>query len=345
MEFPTHQFTPEEIDRAGRVLVQTLPIGELDDEWLDAARLVDRWRASHSGPLNTIQANLRRRVGNRGIVARRLKRIPSIVAKLTRLPRIHLSEMQDIGGCRAVVGSANDAFNLAADFAASRIRHDLARYSNYISRPRLSGYRGLHLVYAYNSERTTRWQGLKIEVQIRSKLQHQWATAVETVGTFIGDDLKSNLGDPTWLRFFALMSAAISQREGTPEVPNTPTKHRELVEEIEQCSRVLGVSHRLEAFQSLTRHLQHLRGISNHWVVLELNLEARKVRGHAFRQSNLEAATSLYLEKEVEGRGDSRVEVVLVSAYSLSVLRRAYPNYFADLAEFRRVFRDTIENH
>ena len=175
--------------------------------------------------------------------------------------------MQDIGGCRAVVGESDDAFNLAADFAASRIRHELVRYSNYITHPRPSGYRSLHLVYAYNSDRTPRWQDLKVEVQIRSELQHQWATAVETVGTFIGDDLKSNVGDPNWLRFFALMSTAISQREGTPEVPNTPTNHRELIAGIEDCDRILGISERLAAFQTLTRQLQNLRRISDHWVV------------------------------------------------------------------------------
>ena len=134
-------------------------------------------------------------------------------------------------------------------------------------------------MYAYNSERTTRWQGLNIEVQIRSELQHQWATAVETVGAFTGNDLKSNVGDPTWLRFFALMSTAIAQREGTPEVPETPTNPRELVEEIEECDRILGVSGRLAAFQHLTRRLQALRRISNHWVVLELNLETQPRHG------------------------------------------------------------------
>ena len=36
------------------------------------------------------------------------------------------------------------------------------------------------------------------------------------------------------------------------------------------------------------------------------------------------------------------VDVVLVSASSLSALRKAYPNYFADLAQFRRVFQETV---
>ena len=344
MRATTPQFTPKDIDQAGPILVRVPPIGEPEDEWLEAARLVDVWRASHSRPLNTFQVNLRRRVGRGGVVAQRLKRLPSIIAKLVRLPRIRLSQMQDIGGCRAVVAEADDAFDLAGELAASRIRHELVRYNNYIAHPRASGYRSLHLVYAYNSERTTRWQGLNVEIQIRSELQHQWATAVETVGAFIGDDLKSNVGDPTWLRFFALMSTVIAQREGTPEVPKTPTNRRELVEEIKECDRILGVSERLAAFQHLTRRLQDIRRISNHWVVLELNLETNRVTGHAFKANALADATSLYLDRELESRGRPRIEVVLVSASSLSALRRAYPNYFADLTHFRRVFLETVEN-
>ena len=252
--------------------------------------------------------------------------------------------MQDIGGCRAVVPGADKALNLAGDLAASRIRHELVRHSDYIARPRPSGYRSIHLVYAYSSGRTDQWQGLNIELQIRSVLQHQWATAVETVGTFTGDQLKSNVGDANWLRFFALMSSVIAQREGTPEVPGTPTGRGELLEEIRECDRILGVSDHLAAFRDLASQLQDLTGRGNRWVVLELNLEARRVTGKAFRANALADATSLYLRKEVEHRGNPRVDVVLVSASSLSVLRRAYPNYFADLTRFRRVFQETVES-
>ncbi len=251
--------------------------------------------------------------------------------------------MQDIGGCRAVVPDADDAFRLAADFANSRIRHEPLSYKNYIDHPRPSGYRGLHLVYGYNSERTEQWQGLKTEIQIRSRLQHQWATAVETVGTFTGNDLKSNMGDATWLRFFALMSTVIAQLENTPIVPKTPTSRNVLVSEIRECERKLGISGRLAAFQSLTSGIENLRGIKNHWVVLELNLYDQVATGRAFKPNELEAASSLYTERELENRGNPMVELVLVSARSLNELRRAYPNFFADLAEFRHLVWETIE--
>jgi ppGpp synthetase/RelA/SpoT-type nucleotidyltranferase len=50
------------------------------------------------------------------------------VSKLQRLPRLRLSEIQDIGGCRVVVPTADDASNVASDLMESRIRHELVRY-------------------------------------------------------------------------------------------------------------------------------------------------------------------------------------------------------------------------
>ena len=92
--------------------------------------------------------------------------------------------MQDIGGCRVVLPTADDAFIFGAEFVSSRIRHKLVRYHNYISKPRSTGYRGLHLMYEYDSDRATGWEGLQIEIQLLFQFQHQWATAVGNRGSF-----------------------------------------------------------------------------------------------------------------------------------------------------------------
>ena len=254
-----------------------------------------------------------------------------------------MSRMQDIGGCRAIVANADDAFNLAGDLGASRMRHELVRYHNYIDNPRNTGYRSLHLIYAYNSDRTTAWQDLQIEIQLRSQLQHQWATAVETVGTFIGDALKSNVGDTTWLRFFALMSSAFAIREGTSLVPNTPTSKSEIIEEIRRCNEELQISERISAFEGITAQVEALRHRRVRIAVLELNLDTESVRGLGYRANELEDATEAYRVMEERSRSDPRVDVVLVSTDSLRALRQAYPNYFADIREFRRIVREIIE--
>jgi hypothetical protein len=73
------------------------------------------------------------------------------------------------------------------------------------------------------------YNGLRIEMQLRSRLQHAWATAVETVGTFLRQALKSSQGEGAWLKFFALMGSALARREHTPLVPGTPGAEAVLV--------------------------------------------------------------------------------------------------------------------
>jgi hypothetical protein len=117
-----------------------------------------------------------------------------------------LSRIQDIGGCRVVVSSVLEVDELVEYYKrTSRIKHELVREDAYILEPPPSGYRGVHLVYKYISDRRTTWNGLRIEIQLRSGLQHAWATAVETVGTFTQQALKSSQGGADWLRFFALI--------------------------------------------------------------------------------------------------------------------------------------------
>jgi ppGpp synthetase/RelA/SpoT-type nucleotidyltranferase len=74
---------------------------------------------------------------------------------------------------------------------------------DYILSPKNSGYRSVHLLYKYNSDKKAPsiYNGLFIEVKIRSRLQHAWATAVETVVTFLQQALKSSQGEEEWLRF------------------------------------------------------------------------------------------------------------------------------------------------
>ncbi len=39
-------------------------------------------------------------------------------------------------------------------------------------------------------------------MQIRTAVQHSWATAVEVVGAFTAQSLKSSQGNEKWLDFF-----------------------------------------------------------------------------------------------------------------------------------------------
>lgn len=336
------EFSNDDIDRAGEILARLPDDAPPDPEWRDAAQLVNQWRRLHTGPLTTFRNNLRRRAKSEGIVAGRIKRLPSIIYKLQRLSRIRLSEMQDIAGCRAVLPNVEDAFQVANSLMGSRVKHRLVRIHNYLAEPRPSGYRSLHLIYSYRGGREHTLDELNVEIQIRTRLQHQWATAVETVDTFTGKRLKSGGGEEDWRRFFVLMSSWIARLEGLPAVPGTPGDPDSLRQELRTLAGRIRAEESLGSFHAATAQLQQLKTRRGGWLVLELDREKETTTWKLFGARDADEVSDFYLEREMESRERPEVAVVMVSVVSLTALRRTYPNYFTNLLQFRRLMRGAL---
>jgi hypothetical protein len=174
----------------------------------------------------------------------------SIRRKLIRLPNMALTTMGDIGGCRVVL----DAADTVKDFTkllSTETEHGYGVAKDYISSPTKFGYRGVHLIHKYYARPANEYDGIRIEVQLRSKLQHPWATAVETIDFVTGQNLKSGEGEPDWLRFFSLMGTVIATREGAPPVPNTPIITSELKDALRVYEKRLEVRSFLHACKSI----------------------------------------------------------------------------------------------
>ncbi len=115
------QETKGRINKAGQILIEK---DLTDEEWLWARSLADRWRACHAYPINTFQATLRVRLKpfeGSPIAAQRLKRMPTIIDKLKRYPTMRLTDMQDIGGVRAVLESIHDVNRLANEYRKKKV--------------------------------------------------------------------------------------------------------------------------------------------------------------------------------------------------------------------------------
>lgn len=255
---------------------------------------------------------------------------------------MRLTQVQDIGGCRAVVRTVKAVRALANFYKHSDIKHKLDHIDDYIERPQESGYRGIHLIYKYYSDKKETYNDLKIEMQLRSPPQHAWATAVETAGTFIQQALKSSIGDQEWLRFFQLMGTAVAFREGTTPVPGTYETLDGLVPELADYARRLDVERRLPAFGDALQVLDHPSVQDADYYLLKIDPAARQVTVTGYKRPQLERAEQEYLDAE-KATSKTEADAVLVSVESLASLRRAYPNYFADTGVFIDLLRKTLE--
>lgn len=327
------------INLAGKVLSENKPNGLTLN---DAVSIADSWRACHAYPINTFQATLRRKLkkfSNNPLVAQRLKRMPTIIQKLRIYPKMQLARMQDIGGVRAILNSVHDVYLLAAEYKdKSRFTHQLVGEKDYIKSPRdEDGYRSLHLIYKYHNSIAKKYSGLLVELQIRTKLQHSWATAVETMGTFLGQALKSRLGDKEWLEFFALVSSAFASIENTELLPkHKKMSQKEIFKEIAKMDDEMKVLEKIRGYSVAVNEINKKGSSDTGWSyhLIILNSIEKTVQIKPYKRGSIKQATEDYAKIEEEAAKGQKIEAVLVSAGPLSTLRQAYPNFFLDISDF-----------
>lgn len=195
-----------QVNKAGRSL-RRWARGELvsvDEHQSALAVLLDH-RAAHRLPLTKATMGLRSVVKTEQCeveVSQRLKRVPTIIDKLVREPTMQLANMQDIGGCRAVLNSFDEVRRVQRRLSKNR---PPLRVSDYIAEPRASGYRGVHVVVQYD--------GRPVEVQLRTQAMHEWAITVERLGGRLGEDLKSGYGPPQVLELLQGISEVMALEE------------------------------------------------------------------------------------------------------------------------------------
>jgi len=336
MAWPVLRYSKAQVDKAGETLASENLFGDTDT----ALDILSNWRAAHSFALNTMQMGLRQRariIDEHALIVQRVKRISSIIQKLRRFPAMKLSRMQDIGGCRAVVETVEQVRDLHKKYRGSHQRHNLANRKDYVVQPKPSGYRGIHLIYRYQGKPDAPHNGRLIEIQLRSKLQHAWATAVETVGVFLDQALKSSVGSEDWLRFFTLAGSAFAWKEAAPLVPGTPSSAKELRKAIKPLWTSLKVARRLDDFGRALAVLDNFPKKRAYYFLLHLRQShdaSARLDITRFPKASLDTATEQYLTVEKGLARERGAQAVLVASESMTALKRAYPNYFLDTQVF-----------
>lgn len=341
------KFSRAAVDRAARKLATIDLEGDLEEEiW----EIFSNWRSSHAFPLNTITMDLRQKVNRlqqSALVVQRLKRSRSILAKLAKESSMRLSQMQDIGGCRAVVATIDEVYALRDLYRRSRSLHEFVAEDDYIANPKTSGYRSLHLVYRFRSNSKTEYNKLLFEIQLRTRTQHAWATAVETVGAVLGQALKSSEGEQVWLSYFQNAAIALEYME-QPLLTNTICTSKGTVARIlADLNKRLNVRKKLTAYRAALKATEKLQAQGAGYFLLILLPDQPGLQVIAFDKRNAEDAHREYerFERQMPLRSRqlslfpeiadySGAQVVLVGAESFRSIREAFPNYYLDTEAF-----------
>jgi putative GTP pyrophosphokinase len=132
---------------------------------------------------------------------RPLKTSGSIVAKLRR-QSTRLSTIQDIAGCRLTVDDIREENSVTSRiqkaFASARIQ-DLRKTPHH-------GYRAVHIIVRADDRR--------VEIQVRTHLQHLWAQLSEKLADRLGPDVKYGGGPDSVRQALLSLSSLVGQVEG-----------------------------------------------------------------------------------------------------------------------------------
>lgn len=339
-DYPRLDFSKQDVIRAGSALKGRLEWNPQSAPEIERTFAVaNSWRASHAFPMHRMRAEMHGRMSAlsiKGLTAARLKQMSSIRAKLNRISG-NLRQLQDLGGCRAVVPDVGQARRLVSEVML-KSTHVLKREDAYMDAPRSSGYRSHHIVFAFQPRDATEdaFEGRLIELQIRSRMQHSWATAVEAVGLYRGENLKAGDGDAQWLRLFALMSAEFAASEGCVYATDDT---RSRVPEIIELNNGLNAIQTLDTLSHAVSNLDRVERDRYHkprYCLIGYDHQTRRVSvNYLDRPSEIGGALE-------SGEAADRCSSVVVEMDKIENLKSAYPNYFGDVQLFKSSLSEVV---
>lgn len=354
------QYSGARVEKAGKQIRNHKSLTA--EEYDETLNVVSYWRQVHETPLShaiELLQTITKSIDKHAIFARRMKRTESIITKLDRFKTMSLYKMQDIGGCRAII---QDKKKLNAILRSLKKRPEFLisngspKVSDYIAKPKSDGYRSIHIIGKFpDKDNKLR----SIEVQLRTPIQHSWATAVEIVDLFTQQSLKTNQGDSKWKELFFEVSKQfelmdniqffpsftlqakydsfckmISKNQGSA-ISDSDTK------EFRDFRLCYDIIKELDVIELLNRFAQSLHWVeedlkvteNNGYVLIVVDPEKENMSATVFSIDDSEKAEAAYIEEEkISSKGD--LVVAMVATPNIGELKLAYPNYFADSSKF-----------
>ena len=323
------ELTPSKIDKAGERLSKNT--WKTDEQYLESELILDEFRKMHIEPLTEITIKLQSwlmEFNKEFYIAQRIKRKPQILRKLYRL-HVRLSQLQDIGGVRIIFEKNKfiDEFIIFLKKKNSKSHcFSIERESDYREEGREdSGYRALHLILIRKD--------VKVELQLRSRIQHNWAERIERTSVIYGYYLKELKGDSEVLDYFKLLSDVFydleydrkPSRNSIDDLENKRTKCEEIIKVSDRKNLINSFVNEPYIKAMISRDTTLSQTIHNwiivfdwntgqflHWLVIEKSDDVIKT----------------YADFEKKWCVEDGYEVVLIGSSDPSTIRKTHSHYF-----------------
>ncbi len=309
--------------------------------------ILNEWRIHHDPSLRYYAKFLKAEVikldidATKFTIIQRIKRVHSIILKLKRFTQMQLSMMDDVAGIRIVLLGKEAVYCLVNLLKDKSSKHKIIKLNNYIDHPKDDGYRSIHVIY-----RIEKSPSIQIEIQVRSLLQHYWATGVEVFGTLEKTSFKTGDGSSEWRDFFKLLSSRFAIKEGTPVL-----REHEIYSESRLNAKLISVIRELNIIEQLNAYTSiyssdwrknRSKGRSGKYALLTLDTATNSTSVETFSENKLTEALRKYSSIEKVHHSSDEINVVLVNLDNIENIEKAYPNYFMDTKMLVRYLSEII---
>lgn len=320
------------VDKSGYILSGAMKVDEYT--FIEFEDYFDEYRKEHLPILTSTTLEIQHWLSNfkKGYyIAQRLKRKPQIIRKLKRLS-VRLTQLQDIGGLRIIVDTNKDVNDLLS-FLKQKIKDNdhinIHRVTDYREHGRDdTGYRALHIILSVNN--------YKLELQIRSKIQHYWAEGIERTSIIYGYYLKESEGSNTVLNYFKNLAKIFSEIEAGRE-PSSSQKisldrardrARNVIESSDKKNILNahvdeGVIKTLVEKENKNRNQDKF----NNWILI-LDWNTGCFVDWKVISRNPDEAIKVYVETENLYPNQAGYEVVMIGSSDISTVRETHRHYF-----------------
>lgn len=338
MAWPEPQYSKRMVKRSGKYFRDN-PTEDFSQTTTgqESLQVLSNWRDMHGAVLNTAQAWIRRLDRSTDIiVAQRLKRFDTVLDKLVTGRSDDLSTMHDIAGVRVIFKNEDALREFRKKMEKSRAKHprknEVDDY-DYIKCPKDTGYRGVHDVYERRCRTGIAYNGLKFEVQLRTNVQHAWATAVEIYDLSKGTRLKFSSGDAESdvREYFSYISELLARIHEDSAGRFLELSIKDLQQKCLEMEEATKVVTSVKSLHAATR-VGKIEKNSVLYLTKNRKLYAKKFPSMPIAMKAL---------KELEMREDI-INIVLVGAQDPKHIKNAFRNYFTDAAEFVELFEEAL---
>lgn len=319
--------TKGDLDRLGERIGESNRIKQED---LD---LLQQYRTTFQEPIARVFNYLlktARKIDKQSIVTYRIKRIDTIIEKLRRFRdnkngNMQLSRMGDIAGCRCIMTSSSEEKLYSLLDAIKKEYGENCKVNDYVLKPKDSGYRSIHIyVKDHESQKP-------VEIQIRNKAHHNWATLVEIVDLLYGSRYKE-LGSSKGLGHFLLLFS----------------KAQDLTED--EFSEMLKQERKMKVFEKMSDIIiGNYLNIRLQWLKQKTRgsyyvITAKRTGSQILSFQNFSEAETAYYEKYLQNK-DSNIVLTHLRNPDFNQISMAYSNYVLAMHAFFDDYRVLVSQH